>query len=561
MEIGFSLSPVSSAINAAFPRAALGLDFLLGETLDSRITFTRPDAATCATSFGSDGRLVTVAANIPRFDYDPSQANGTTGPELVSNGDFSNGTSGWSLTDAVVTDGTLVCGYGVSTLYNQQTVPVTQGKTYQITFTISALNGIGGSGVSFTASGGTFVGVHRTTTGTFSENIVASSSSLISLGIRARGSGINSAVIDNISVKEVQFQPRGLLIEESRTNLLLHSRNMTQAAWSKTDVTAARTQIGLDGVANTACLMTEGSAGTAISSQIGSAVTAGSTITGSVVLKRGNTDWIRVFVTGGGFTDGAHTWFNLNTGAKGSTTVSGAGTGISSTIQSLGGGWYRCTATVTPNGVFTAPYLSIMSAAADNSTTRVANATYIVDCAQLEVGAFATSIIITDASTKTRAADSASMTGTNFSSWFSASAGTFVAEASAIIAGSGNNQQVININNNSSTDCRALRIRSNNLDMIYMDRVGGVSNDLASFVLSNGVVFKASFAYSSAGNSFTVNGLAVLTNAAAAPANPDRLGIGNTAESTSASFLNGHIRRIAFYPTRLPNATLQALTA
>ena len=49
-----------------------------------------------------------------------------------------------------------------------------------------------------------------------------------------------------------------------------------------------------------------------------------------------------------------------------------------------------------------------------------------VQYAQLEVGAFATSFIPTGATSVIRNADVATMTGTNFSSWYNASEGTFV---------------------------------------------------------------------------------------------------------------------------------------
>jgi len=45
---------------------------------------------------------------------------------------------------------------------------------------------------------------------------------------------------------------KGLLIEEARTNECLQSRDQTQAAWTKTTMTAALDQTGADGVANSA---------------------------------------------------------------------------------------------------------------------------------------------------------------------------------------------------------------------------------------------------------------------------------------------------------------------
>lgn len=47
-----------------------------------------------------------------------------------------------------------------------------------------------------------------------------------------------------------------VLIEPARTNLALHKRDLTNASWVKTNMTTARTQVGIDGVLNTATLLT-----------------------------------------------------------------------------------------------------------------------------------------------------------------------------------------------------------------------------------------------------------------------------------------------------------------
>jgi hypothetical protein len=49
---------------------------------------------------------------------------------------------------------------------------------------------------------------------------------------------------------------RGLLTEGARTNIALHNRDLTQAAWVKTNVTAARDALGVDGLANGASRLT-----------------------------------------------------------------------------------------------------------------------------------------------------------------------------------------------------------------------------------------------------------------------------------------------------------------
>jgi hypothetical protein len=48
----------------------------------------------------------------------------------------------------------------------------------------------------------------------------------------------------------------GLLTEGARTNIALHNRDLTQAAWVKTNVTAARDALGVDGLANGASRLT-----------------------------------------------------------------------------------------------------------------------------------------------------------------------------------------------------------------------------------------------------------------------------------------------------------------
>ena len=53
----------------------------------------------------------------------------------------------------------------------------------------------------------------------------------------------------------------GLACMAPRTNSLLHSRDLTQPAWAATDVTVARDAVGLDGIANSACTVSDGLAG------------------------------------------------------------------------------------------------------------------------------------------------------------------------------------------------------------------------------------------------------------------------------------------------------------
>jgi hypothetical protein len=78
-------------------------------------------------------------------------------------------------------------------------------------------------------------------------------------------------------------------------------------------------------------------------------------------------------------------------------------------------------------------------------------------------------------------------------------------------------------------------------------------------VLAKGVENKIASAYKVDDFQSAVNGaLGTADNSGAVPT-VTQLDLGRRANNTT--YLNGHIRRIAYYPTRLPDATLQALTA
>ncbi|WNO06043.1 phage head spike fiber domain-containing protein [Rhodoferax mekongensis] len=399
--------------------AALSLDFTRG-SLDPRVTFTRPDATSCATRFNAQGLLQVLAPNSPRFDYDPAT-----------------------------------------------------------------------------------------------------------------------------------LQPSGLLIEESRTNLFIDSRDMTTASWSKTDVTPTRNQVGIDGVANTACLMTEGVAGTSDLNQGLAGLPAGATVTSSRYLKRGNNDWIRLAVASSGG-NGWQAWLNLATGALGTSGALGAGAG-SASVQNVGNGWYRLTITATIGGADTDCNNNIYATSANSVTARVNNATYIMDAAQLEVGAFATSFILTGASTATRAADSALMTGANFSSWYNQSRGALFAEASTFATTSA--RGVLSVNDGTSNNKFDIRFRSSST----LGTIAGSGIWAIGPVISDAKMHKIALSISANSQLVAADGLAPSAAAAATLPAVTQLQIGGL-DGGASQQLNGYIRRIAYFDTQLAPDQIVAFT-
>jgi hypothetical protein len=209
----------------------------------------------------------------------------------------------------------------------------------------------------------------------------------------------------------VTLQPLGLQMEAvPRTNSITNSSNLGATAWGKTDAAVAQNAVGITRAVNSAWTITEGSAGTAILTAVTASVAAGSTITGYAVLKRGNTDWVRLLVTDSSLADGASLWINMGTVTIGTVSARGAGTLISAhTPTNLGDGWYLIALTVRPNGTYTAPSIALCSAVGDSSGIRVNGSTYLLSHSQLEVGASPSSPIITTGAAITRAADVATI--------------------------------------------------------------------------------------------------------------------------------------------------------
>jgi len=184
-----------------------------------------------------------------------------------------------------------------------------------------------------------------------------------------------------------------------------------------------------------------------------------------------------------------------------------------------------------------------------------------VTSAQLEAGSFATSYIPTVASQVTRAADVAVMTGSNFSSWYNASEGSFVVEWDKI--GAANFQAMVAISDGTSSNVIAATHGSgaptNNARFDVNN--GGVNQASITTVSPSvaGTAYKTSVGYLVNDFASSSNGSAIGTDTSGTVPTVDRASLGNN--GVGGGYLNGHIKRLTYYQTRLPNATLVALSA
>ena len=582
-------------------RPSLLLDFANTKTLDPRITFTRASTA----SF-YDGKTVAKAEeNLVLYSQEfdnaywskpsttvlannTSAPDGTTTAELLyptTTGTFRGVNRTDASTAAVVTStNTKVISFfakafNKSWVYSYDPVPGTQRCFFDVTNgvvgTVAAghtatITSVGNgwyrcvviTSTAYSASSGVGFGIadsNNTTTATTNstDGIYLWGAQLEQRSSVTAYTATTTAPITNYipalqtaasGVARFEHNPvtgesLGLEIEEQRTNLLTYSEQFDNASWAKTNATvSANTIIAPDGTLTGDKLIAD----TVLAQhrvQLTPTSSAGNQ-TLSVYAKAGEYGYayIRIGTTGA--------LFNLATGAY----VSSLGTPVSYSSTSVGNGWYRLVVTVNALANDIAR-INVQNDATQNDFAGNGFSGIYIWGAQLEAGSFATSYIPTAASQVTRSADSASMTGTNFSSWYRANEGTVYTEFASAATG---------------TNLNVVQLGSTSLNVISLHRDGGSTNWRYRTSLSNlnlnGAQFvatgtKVGFAYATSDYPAVVNGNSAQLNTGVGTVSAaDQLYIGAGNQYAAAAPLNGTMRKLAYYPKRLTNAELQGLT-
>lgn len=180
------------------------------------------------------------------------------------------------------------------------------------------------------------------------------------------------------------------------------------------------------------------------------------------------------------------------------------------------------------------------------------------------MASFVSSYIPTAGAAVTRAADVATMTGTNFSEWYRQDEGTFVADAQVATTNSysGTFRNVLQSSHASSAASRVSLLVNSVNQMQSEVAVSSVVSSGLTQGANTGSVFKAATAYKTNDFAFSANGMAPTTDTSGSvPSDLSQMFIGGVQDGNAKGILNGTIRRIAYYPRRLANAELQAITA
>jgi hypothetical protein len=174
-------------------------------------------------------------------------------------------------------------------------------------------------------------------------------------------------------------------------NLLRHSAAFENAVWAaqpnSAETIGVNAAFAPDG-SIAAQSVTVASASSSSAQSVAGGLPAGTTVTASIHVKRGTSgDWMRLAVFSlGNASSQFRVWFNMATGAFGTTNAIGNAVFDSASVTALDDGWYRISITGSLT-VDTDYVLLAVAANANNVTTRTVGLNRLMWGAQLNLGA------------------------------------------------------------------------------------------------------------------------------------------------------------------------------
>ena len=210
------------------------------------------------------------------------------------------------------------------------------------------------------------------------------------------------------------------------------------------------------------------------------------------------------------------------------------------------------TATVVGTGAYPARTKLTFTPTAGTLTVTVSGT---VEYANLEIGSFATSYIPTTGSTVTRAADVASITGANFSSWYRQDEGSAFVDFTINGVNTGNN--FIYDFSNGTTDEEIFLNYQDTGNARWVARIAGVQTTQNQ---KGAGLPRFKHAFGMASNNYMVARDGILSTGSSQVGMPSNTSLRLGARFSDSAASNGTIRRLVYWGQRLPNSTLQAIT-
>ena len=374
-----------------------------------------------------------------------------------------------------------------------------------------------------------------------------------------KASYVQGGVIKYADEHQARFEDKGLLVEESRANILLQSSDFT-TYWYKYFVTIdPNVETAPDGT-TTASKMQWSSSNNRNCVFVQPVTDVTKTYTCSFFTKAAEWNFAAVAIQApGGNSPRYWATFDLTTGDVEEYSQASP-TETSYKIDKLSNGWWRVSITanvdkagatkvqmevgMSPNNTFG----SSVSGTPDGTS-----GIYIWG-AQEEQGSFPTSYIPTAGTSLTRAQELVEITGDNFSSWWNSSEGSIVTVADNFP--SNGNRKAWEFNDGTHVASGPTLIKS--VTFFQSPVAGNYTNSTINF---GSIKTKTAFTFTT--NAFIAgsgDGSDTLTNTSGLDPNVVKVVIGKGRGGYS-EVLNGTIARIHYYPTQVSNEQLEALTS
>ena len=353
---------------------------------------------------------------------------------------------------------------------------------------------------------------------------------------------------------------KGLLIEESRTNLIQDSQftsvgtTAVNNAWylyNSANISATVNNTTSPANDSTACLAAVNKTTSYQYFEYRTNNNIDGTYAVTVFAKPASSDtkvtvWLGAEAN---ITNGGRAIFTLSgNGTYGNATSTGTGTFVSASISKQANGFYRCTVVVTLAST-TNISVQIYPGALNSQTS--ASQTYLWG-AQIEAGSFATSYIPTSGGTATRNADVATMTSTNFSAWWVATRGASIVNYTPkSVSGT---SPAIQFDDNTASNLICLRGNTTNPEL-YIKATTDQAQIDAGTIAAN-TAYKLGGAWNTNNCGAAINGNAAVDDLSVTvpTVTQARLGCDGT------NYLNGWLNKLQYWQVRLTDAELQAFT-
>ena len=355
----------------------------------------------------------------------------------------------------------------------------------------------------------------------------------------------------------------GLLIEESRSNSITYSQPTSSASFGSSATKTYNAATAPNGKTEAFRITHNGSSGNSNWRATRAINFNADAMVLSVWAKGegGNNYFVWSFQGLGGAI--VRAGFNLE-GDGGTSIITNGNGGHTLQIEKYPDGWYRCIIIGnTDSSGSTTQFLYTVSAYSEHSST--SGGSVLLWGFQLEVGAFATSYIPTSGSTVTRGADTAKITGTNFTDFYNNQESTivcnFTQNAPTSLSASGN-ERLYSFSKDSGADTRIDYVTYNAYHP-YIAADGSEVANLTGFShLYGGLENKTAVRVKENDFAVAFNGTIEATDSSGTwpPTTNNIIEVFIGSQATNALNLNGHIKQFSYYTKALSNAQLQSLT-